>query len=134
MTTIRQVKQLVAPLIERNPDLTLVGRLMFVKPLRHVIRGIFIDRSGSAKLFVPYWVAIFLFEHRDSMTLSWSERIRPSEKGLWDISNPEMLPALRKRIEEVALPIVRSIETLDDFKAVIAKHIPGQAVDLYPYR
>jgi hypothetical protein len=33
MTTIAQVREVVRPLLQRNPDLELVGRLIVVKPV-----------------------------------------------------------------------------------------------------
>jgi hypothetical protein len=52
MTTIAQVKRLVRPLLQRNPDLALVRRWVVVKPVHHILRAISIGRSLDPKSFV----------------------------------------------------------------------------------
>ncbi len=65
MTTVAQVKHAVQPLLQRNPDLVLAGRLIVVKPMHHILRGIHLGRSLDPLLFVPTWAVIFLFEPCD---------------------------------------------------------------------
>jgi hypothetical protein len=111
MTTVAQVKQVVAPLLRRNPDLTVVGRLVVVKPVHHILRGILIGRSLDPKCFVPNWSAVFLFEPDAHFHLFRGTRMR----GIWDISVPDLAEKLAEAIEREALPILRSIVTIDDF-------------------
>jgi hypothetical protein len=40
MTTVRQVKKLLTPLAARHDDLELVGRWLYLKPVRHLLRGL----------------------------------------------------------------------------------------------
>ena len=62
MTTTAQVKRVVGPLLKRNPDLALVKRLVVIKPVHHILRGIYIDHSHDPKSLVPTWAANFLFQ------------------------------------------------------------------------
>ena len=75
MTTIAQVKRVVQPLLQRNPDLALVGRDVIITPVHHILRGITLMRSINPELFIPAWAVIFLFEPSDSLSLNWGERI-----------------------------------------------------------
>ena len=112
MTTVAQVKQVVQPLLQRNPDLVLVGRRVIIKPVRHILRGITLMRSINPSLFIPAWAVIFPFEPIDSFSLNWGERIY---KVTWDVTNPDLPAKMCEAIEEQALPLLRPIETIDDF-------------------
>jgi len=54
MTTVRQVMKLLTPLLKRHDDLYLNDRWLIVKPVRHVLRGILIERTGEAGRFRPW--------------------------------------------------------------------------------
>jgi hypothetical protein len=111
MTTIAHVRQLVEPLLERNPDLALIGRLVVVKPVRHILRGVLIGRSLDPKAFVPNWSATFLFKPNAHFGLFWGTRM----DGIWDIDVSDLPNKLACAIESEALPKLRSIVTIDDF-------------------
>lgn len=111
MTTAAQVKRLVQPLLQRNPDLALVGHLVFIKPVHHILRGILIGRSFAAKYFVPNWSAIFLFQPNAHFHLFLGTRML----GDWDFGVPGVSEKLADAIEQEALPALRSIVTIDDF-------------------
>ena len=53
MTTTAQVRQTLHPLLDRNPDLALVGRLLVIRQVHHIVRGIFVDRGSMKEEFVP---------------------------------------------------------------------------------
>jgi hypothetical protein len=111
MTTAAQVKRLVQPLLQRNPDLALVGRLVFIKPVHHILRGILIGRTFAAKYFVPNWSAIFLFQPNAHFHFFLGTRML----GDWDFGVPGVSETLADAIEQEALPVLRSIVTIDDF-------------------
>lgn len=114
MTTVRQVKKLLAPLAERHDDLELVGFTLYLKPVRHLLRGVTIDRTGDAARFRVRWPVRNLCEPRETLPFTWAGHVYPSE-GLWFWSNPSLRDDLYQAIEEQALPGLRAIETLDDF-------------------
>lgn len=115
MTTARQVKQLLTPLIERHNDLALNGHWVMLKPVRNVLRGIVIDRTGDAARFTPRWAVMSLCEPRTTFPISWGEMIKGNR--LWQWANPSLQADLFHAIEEQALPPLRAIQTLDDFVA-----------------
>src|SRR5262245_1095373 len=118
MTTVAQVKQVIQPLLQRNPDLALVGRNVIIAPVCHILRGVNLMRSIDPKLFIPAWAVVFLFEPRDSLSLNWGQRIY---KVTWDVTNPDLPKKLCEAIEEQALPLLRPIETIDDFVGFATK-------------
>lgn len=117
MTTISQVKKVVQPLLQRNHDLALVGRLVVVKPVHHILRGVCIDRSSIPDEFMPTWAVVFLFEPEASFSFNWGNRLYNPSPGFWDVKNPATSEEMCARIERVALPILRPIQTIDDFVA-----------------
>jgi hypothetical protein len=111
VTTVAQVKQLVGPLLQRNPDLVLVRRWVIVKPVHHILRGISIGRSLDPKSFVPTWAANFLFQPDARFHFFWGTRML----GVWNVDVHDLPEKLADAIEREALPTLRSIVTIDDF-------------------
>ena len=137
MTTVAQVKQVVQPLLQRNPDLALVGRLVVIRPVHHILRGIYIDRSLDPQLFVPTWAVIFLFEPRQSFSYNWGERVYrlPRGSGSWNIADPNVPDAMAEAIEQQALSLLRPIQSIDDFVAFTSKErFRDTYLDLYQDR
>lgn len=116
MTTAREVKKLVTPLLARNDDLVLIGRAIVFRPVRHVMRGVYIDRTSSADLFYVALSIIVLFSGQDDFTMVRGGAIYPPQKGLWLLSDPGVSETLCKQIEDVALPRLRNIG--DDFEYI----------------
>jgi hypothetical protein len=131
MTTVAQVKEVVQLLLLRNPDVALVGRLIVIKPVHHILRGIYIDRSLDPDLFVPKWAASFLFESHADFWMKWGERVYGP--GAWIVGQHENLPEIMcDAIEKEALPVLRPIQTIDDFVAFASKErFPLTYLDLY---
>jgi hypothetical protein len=135
MTTVAQVKQAVHPLIRRNPDLALVGRMVVIRPIHHILRGIVFSRGIYADQFDPNWAVIFLFEPSDSLSMNWGERVY-DYSGTWKIADHDDLPSeMCKAIEEQALPLLRSIKTIDDFVGFSTKErFRHTHLNLYEHR
>jgi hypothetical protein len=151
VTTVAQVRQVTRPLLERNPDLALVGRLVVIKPVRHIIRGIFFDPSSDPVLHNPVWLVSFLFKPwtlvgdrwgeglsakrpnllkhaRDPESLKEIARIMsaqerlplrerryPASWGGWVAYDPTIATEMCEVIEEQALPMLRALQSIDDF-------------------
>lgn len=135
MTTAAQVKKLLRPLLERNSDLILVGRLVVVKPVRHILRSVFIDSSSNKDRFSPYWAVNMIFEHGTGHGPTWGEEIYPRVKGNWLLSYPGIDETTSERIEEIALPVLRSVNSIGDFVAFATKErFPGKWLGAFPFR
>lgn len=113
MTTTAQVRTLVKPLLARHSDLALVGRLVVVKPVRHLLRAVCIDRTSAANEFHPVWAIVFLFEPDVIFSFNWGDRFQSRE--YWNAEDPATQVDLCAAIEREALPKLRPVETLDDF-------------------
>ncbi|UXN60765.1 hypothetical protein [Phyllobacterium zundukense] len=119
MTTIVQVRQALKPLLDRHSDLALIGRFLLVKPIYHVTRGVFVDRSIDKVAFVPEVVTdmLALEPVRQYGFWGWnSERLYDQSVGTWDVTKPDTVEAMRAHIEANVLHRLRSIASLDDYK------------------
>ena len=47
------IKRYLKPLLQQRSDLVLVGRRLIIRPVRHLLRGAFLDRT-SDKYRVPH--------------------------------------------------------------------------------
>jgi hypothetical protein len=132
MTTVTQVKQAVQPLLRRNPDLALVGRLVIIKPVRHILCGINIGRSLDHLKFVPTWSVLLLSEPHKNFGYLWGAKVW-GPRGSWQVTDPDLPAAMCEAIEQEALAPMRTIKTFDDFIKLASKErFPVKHLDLYP--
>lgn len=54
MSTASQIAVLLRPFLERHPEFVLVGRRVIRRPVGHVMRGFFIDRTSSKGAVQPF--------------------------------------------------------------------------------
>jgi len=132
MTTVAQVRQVVQPLLQRNPDLALVGRLIVIKPVHHLLCGVYVDRSLDPLSFVPTWSVILLSEPHEDFGFLWGNRVR-GRLGTWQTIDPDLPSAMCEAIEQEALAPMRSVKTFDDFISLTSTlHYPERHVDFFP--
>lgn len=128
MTTATQVKKLIQPLLDQNPDLAWVGRQIYLKPVHHFARTILIDRIFDPDGFRPQWAVVHLFELNKDFILSWGEWLRKTS-GLapnsWSIRDQNVGGKLIDAIELNALPRLRAMNSLDDYLSYVAEHHVG---------
>ena len=118
MTTARDAKRLVRPLLERHDDLSMVGAFLIVPPVRHFIRAVLIGRLGSREWFRPVAASNFLFECQFNFTFHHDDYLHPKSKEMrWRLDTPGVGAALCEVIEDVALPKLRRQETLEEFRS-----------------
>jgi hypothetical protein len=127
MTTAAEVKRMVRPLLERNADLALVGRMIYVEPVHHFARAVLIGRTSSANRFSPRWTVIHLFEVRRIFTLSWGDHLDELLPGLhgfnWPTDALGIGEGLCQAIEKQALPWLRAMSTLELFLAFVSQNL-----------
>ncbi len=119
MTTLGQIKRIVGPLVERDPGLFPIGPWLIVKPVRHVVRGILIDRTGDADRFQPRWAVVNLCDPLRSFPLDWGELLYRPAFRLWKWSDPSATADLLQVLKEVAIPVLRPLETLESFAVFV---------------
>jgi hypothetical protein len=156
VTTLAQVKRVTRALLDRNSDLALVsGRLVVVKPVRHLLRGVFISSRGPI-IHLPVWFVTFLFKPGAVPDDRWGERLfrkwgakrsaddppevhlehirmlsaitrlpvheqrYPDDWPAWVDHHPTIVTEMCEVIEEQALPMLRPLQSIDDFVAFTA--------------
>src|SRR3954462_3148924 len=45
------LKRYLKPLLKQRSDLVLIGRLLLIRPVRHILRGVFFDRTSDKYQF-----------------------------------------------------------------------------------
>jgi hypothetical protein len=125
MATIREVKGWLKPLLQRHEDLAIVDRLLIVTPVRHHLRAVLVDRTSSADRITPRWYVHHLFSPALDPHIGWGHILSGTKGYLWDTTDTDMQHVLLEKIETVALPVLRRIETLDDFVAAIMERWQG---------
>ncbi len=123
MTTLREVKRMLRPLMEQHANLALAGRWLVVTPVRHHLRAVLIDRTSSADLMNPRWLIYGLYDPRLQPFLNWGELIYRSarDRPLWKINDPDVSNDLCREIERIALPVLRELETFESFVDTIRR-------------
>ncbi len=135
MTTLRQIKNLVAPLVARHSDLAFLEHRLILKPVRHVMRGVLFERSAEARRVYPTWFIMHSCQPLQSFADTWTARIRHHGNYTWAWDDPLMATDFHATIEEQTLPFLRSIETLDDFVVATGPdHFLLNSLDAFPLR
>ena len=107
MTTIRQITALMRPLVERHDDLAIVGgRFLAIRPVHHILRGVFVDRQSDKVGFRPHWGMSYLFRPRQGVPISMHVL------GRWQIDAEGIQDTFCTMVETELLPWLRSVTTL----------------------
>lgn len=122
MTTRKQIDKLLKPLLARHNDLALVGRMLTIKPVRHIHRVLAIYPSSSADWFHPEWMITHYCVPRKHMPLYCMDRLRPPHPLRWLWTEPAMPEAFYEVFEAETLPLLRSIGTFDDLLTLKSKN------------
>lgn len=135
MVTAAEIRKMVQPLLERHTNLALVGRRLYVKPVHHFARAVFIDRTAYRDHSSPMLTAIHLFDARESFSISWSDRLTHPTDGLnWIATEPDFERLLIDAIEQQALPRLFAMNTLDDYLTYVSQHYARHRLFDLPHR
>jgi hypothetical protein len=109
------IKRYLKPLLEQRSDLALVGRMLVVRPVRHVLRGACLDRMSDKyclevwRYLRPLYMFVRGFGGGDDLTGS-----------RFDVWQPHFNPLLIDRLAEIFFAETGSTTTLEDFAASTA--------------
>ena len=134
MTTIADVKKAVAPLLAAHDDLVLVGRMLAIKPINHILKGIYIDRCGSRDFFAIHWAAIFIFEPKTSFSFNFGEEIYCPTPGMWNVNRLDLPELLKSSIEREALPVLRPVRSVSEFSEFASVPRMWGPLQNFPFR
>ena len=113
------IKHYLKPLLQMRRDLVLVDRSLFICPVRHLLRGVYFDRTSSKYLFRVWSNVRPLFSGgRDP-----SGEGDYIHDGAFETWQPHFEALLMDRMTEEIFSEVGKITTLADF-ASTSKHIP----------
>lgn len=112
MTTTADVKALVKPILAVHPEFRLVGRNLILAPVEHIVRSIYISYSMDPDMYVPGYCAFELFSPERFFHFTHGERFpyRP-----WTKHDPDISQGLLEAIEQIALPKLQGIHTIQDY-------------------
>lgn len=122
MTTKKQIKHLLAPILERHTDIAAIesrmGLQCFITPLTHVNRGFMIWRTSMPDAPNYHWYLGYTFSPRAMPYGPHIEDfpIREAKTMRW--SHPDHLRAFSETLESEVLPQLRQIDSLDKLVAV----------------
>ena len=125
MTTIRDVRNAVRPLIERRDDLFSMGRFVFIKPVRHILRGVHFERRLDPKIFGSRLSVRLLVPATAEVRQGWGDQFFPTDHqgqvldSGWDAGVPEIVAQMLDTTEEM-LAQLYAIETLDDYHSYLS--------------
>ncbi len=108
--TARETEKLLKKLLPRLPGFAVSRRFLFMCPVKHILRGFCFDRSIDPLSFYLYVFIQPLYVPRDSVALSFGERLGQSWKYQAD-AEAELIENLLERISNEGLPMLRGIET-----------------------
>jgi hypothetical protein len=109
------VKRYLKPLLNQRGDLMLVGRSLVIRPVRHVLRGAFLDRSGSRYEF-RLWAYLKPLWSRPR-GVGYLDYVHD---GKWRVWQPHFEPLLMDTLQQEIFEPLGKITTLDDVAAVLA--------------
>lgn len=122
MTTKKQIKSLLDLIQSRNPDLEICGPFAVLKPIRHVIGSISIDRTSSADRPHFLWAIGHTFNPRSSLQGIWIDQFYTAHGAASKWSEPGLAEAFIDAVEGIILPRLRSASTIE-----------GMTTLTYPY-
>lgn len=111
MTTAAEVKKLAKLLLDTHPNLALSGRTIVVRPVTHVLRGIFIDRTRSKEFFSVYCLLDLLFRTDFGPNLGIGPELY-RKNGRWDLTSQGIEKDLVKIFNIEALPLLEQASSL----------------------
>lgn len=120
MSTAAQVAEIVQPFLERHPDFVLVGRSVVMKPVDHLMRRFFLDRSSAKGHIQPNWIVATIFGPPPKYLTGAGARL---QRGFGFVNDPQTQLRLLDEMELIASEILRGAD-MDSLPALAWKAEP----------
>ncbi len=78
------LKRYLKPLLQQRSDLVLIGRLLIIRPVRHLLRGVFFDRTSDKYRFRVLRCVKPLFSVEDAFRFNFCTEIHPPAWTVWE--------------------------------------------------
>ena len=133
MSTLAQVRAMAKPILQAHPEISLVRRYLIIKPVSHILRFVCIDQSLGKDSFSVSWSVMPMFKYDAFINFRWADRLYDKAFGSWIATKPDVDKALFALVEDEALPILRSVDSIDGFAAFACKeNFRGDHLGLHP--
>jgi hypothetical protein len=132
MTTAADIKKLIAPILARHSDLALAKRYLVIKPVRHIVRGILIDRTSGKDGLTPFWTADFLAYPMAGVTVGSGSSWFPNVGHSFSTTQTDLAERLSAAIEDFALPKLRPVVSITDYVHHATEYVQNRINDLRP--
>jgi hypothetical protein len=116
------LKRYLKPLLKLRPDLMLIGRLLIIRPVRHLLRGAFFDRTSDKYQFRVYRYLTPLFAFEGNVGVGFLTDVHPVRWHVWE---PHFEPLLFDALAEDIFDWAGKITTLEGL---------GREPGGYPFR
>jgi hypothetical protein len=119
MTTAKQMRDMLDPVLEHHSDLAYWQRAVVLTPTRHVLRYVLLDNTSGKTGFVPRWGACDTFVPNHlygGIPLNYAPLLYAKGPEGWYVDSADVQRRLKVAIETEALPTLRGIGTIDDFE------------------
>lgn len=134
VVTQDDVERLVEPILDRHKDLTLIGRHLVIKPVGHLLRFIRLGNTLFDDLFSVKAVVDLTFLRYCNWAINGERPLYNNGWGPWDIFDSEEVERLRHTIEEITLPELRRVNTIDDFVAYRLSEPPPHNIFSFDFK
>ena len=111
------IKRYLKPLLKMRGDLALVGRLLVVRPVRHLLRGAYFERFSKDRFRIWSHVNPLYAQ----ATTTYGDYFHVGDCAVWQ---PHFEPLLLDALAEDVFGQVGQIATLDDFAAQSFEQTP----------
>jgi hypothetical protein len=114
MSATSRMRQLLAPVLSRHADVTVANGWLVVLPVRHFLRGVWLQNYDEG-ISVPFWGIrnLWAYVHDPDvdgfMRPADLNRVRTEEEISHDLC---------KEVEEVTLPLLRSVDSIERLYAL----------------
>jgi hypothetical protein len=116
------IKRYLKPLLQQRSDLVLLGRLLIIRPVRHLLRGVYFDRTSDKYLFRVWRHIQPLFPVDGGF--GYRKEMHPV---VWRVWQPYFKDLLFDSLAEDIFDFVGKIRTLDDFASKLdVTYLDGQ--------
>ena len=107
------LKRYLKPLLKQRSDLVLIGRLLIIRPVRHIVRGVFFDRTSDKYQFKLWLILRLLLEPGNCRV--FAGRVDIGQCRVWD---PEFPALLFHVLEQDVFSELATFESLADVDVI----------------
>ncbi|HMK79659.1 MAG TPA: hypothetical protein VK438_08415 [Xanthobacteraceae bacterium] len=120
LTRPADIRRYLRPLLRQREDLVLIGRMLVVRPVRHVLRGVFLDRTSDRDTF-RVWAYLKPLWGSRPQDLGYLDSVHDR---LWHVWQSHFAPLLFDVLQQEIFGRLGKITTLDEVSAAL--DAPGE--------